>query len=572
MTKGAPSASAPIPAPRSGRPAVWRRRPRLFRVDRWTLGSLLLAALVALPLVAVLVISVGADARSFSIISTSLPLYVRTSLLLLAGVGGGTLVIGVGTAWLVTAYRFPGRGVMTWALLLPLAVPAYISGYVYTDILEYAGPVQGALRDLFGWQSPRDYWFPAIRSLGGAMLVMSLVLYPYVYLMARSAFLQQNTTLSEAARTLGSGPGQVFRRVTMPMARPAVAVGLAIVGMETLNDLGTVDYFGVQTLSAGLYNVWLVLNDPNGAAAIGVVLATMAVLLMTLERLARRRRSHHAMAGRNRPPRAVRLRGRRGWLALAACALPVGLGFAVPALVLARHAWVRSAESWSAGFAEAAATSLGLSLAAAVLAVAVGLFLAYALRLGAGPLRRGAVRFAAVGYAVPGAVLALGVLIPFAAFDNAVDGVMRSWFGVSTGLLLSGTAAALLFAYVVRFLALAFGAAESGLGRISPSLDRAARTLGHGPGGVLRAVHLPLLRGSLLTGGLLVFVDAMKELPATLLLRPFGLDTLATWVYQLASDERLEEAALGALLIVVSGLVPVILLTLGIARSGGEGE
>nr|WP_246422530.1 iron ABC transporter permease [Roseospira visakhapatnamensis] len=531
------------------------------------------AGIVALPVVAVLVIALGPGGGAIwaHLAATVLPHYVVTTLALMVAVGTGTLILGVGTAWLVTLYRFPGQRLFQWALLMPLAVPAYVIAYVYTDLLDYAGPVQGTIRAALGVTSAADYWFPEIRSLPGAALMMTAVLYPYVYLLARSAFLEQSACVLEVARTLGCGPWSTFRRVALPLARPSIVVGLALVLMETLNDFGTVDYFAVQTLTAGLYNVWLIMHNRPGAAQIALVLLGFVVVLLVLERLGRRRRGYQATGTRNRTPATTRLTGGPAVLATLACAAPVVVGFGVPALVLGRHAVTRFSESWTTGFVTQALNSLALSSGAALIAVAIGLFLAYAVRLHGGRGLRLLVRCAGLGYAIPGAVLAVGVLTVLAGLDTALDRVMEATFGLDTGLLLSGSVVALLFAYTVRFLALSHGTIDAGLGRVRPSLDMAARTLGRAPGQVLREVHAPLIRGSLLTAGLLVFVDAMKELPATLILRPFNVDTLATHVYQYASDELLEQSALAALCIVLTGLIPVVLLSRSITRARAWG-
>ncbi len=499
--------------------------------------------------------------------ATVLPRYAVTTFWLALGVGLGVLVVGVGTAWLVTMCRFPGRRVFQWALLLPLAMPAYLAAYAYTDLLEFSGPVQGALRAAFGWQTKQDYWFPEIRSLGGAITFMTLVLYPYVYLLSRAAFLEQSAGVLEVGRSLGRGPWGSFFTLSLPLARPAIVVGLLLAVMETLNDFGTVDYFAVQTFTVGIFRVWFGMNNAAGAAQLATLLLTIVIVLIGLERLARRRqRFHHTTTRQQALPR-YRLRGARAGLATAACAAPIALGFAVPAGLLAAYTLDTYGQVLAAGFLGSALNSLAVSALAALTCVAVGLFMAYGARLRPARLLRGAVRVASLGYAVPGTVLAVGVIIPAARLDNAVDAFMRASFGVSTGLLLSGTIAAVTFAYTARFLALSFGALEAGLGKITPSMDHAARSLGLAPGAALRRVHVPLLRGSVLTAGLLVFVDGMKELPMTLILRPFNFDTLATHVYEYASDEMLEASALGALMIVAVGIVPVIVLSRSIAGS-----
>lgn len=547
-----------------------RSRPAVPGVaDGWSIGTVAVAGLVAMPLVAIAVLALGPSDGIWShLAATVLPVYLRTTLALLIGVGLGTVMIGVGTAWLVTMCRFPGVRVFEWGLLLPLAVPAYVIAYVYTDVLEYAGPVQSALRHLFQWQSARDYWFPEIRSLGGAVAMMSLVLYPYVYLLTRAAFLEQSVCALEVSRTLGTGPLAGFFRVALPLARPAIVVGVSLVMMEALNDFGTVDYFAVATFTAGIYDVWLNMNSTAGAAQLAAVMLILVLALIVAERVARRGRRHHAMSTRYRPLPAVRLRGARAVVAIAACLTPVVLGFGVPVGLLTAYAVDTPPVGSGSRYLEYAINSLGLAAATAVAAVALGLVLAYGLRLGGrSRVVRVAVRVAGVGYAIPGAVLAVGVLTPLAMIDNAVDGLSRSLFQVSTGLVLSGSVFALIYGYTVRFMALALGSAEAGLGRITPAMDGAARSLGLGPGRTLTAVHLPMMKGSLLTAALLVFVDTMKELPITMLLRPFNFETLATYVHQYASSELLEECALGALTIVAAGVLPVIALSRTITRA-----
>ena len=538
---------------------------------RWHVAAALVAAVVALPVLAIAWKALFPTENIWPhLASTVLPGYVLTTLALMLGVGAGTFAIGTGTAWLVAMCRFPGRRLFEWTLLLPLAMPGYLIAYVYTDLLEFAGPVQSGLREIFGWSSTRDYWFPEIRSLGGAIAMLTLVLYPYVYALARATFLEQSICVLEVSRTLGRGTWRSLRDVALPLARPAIAVGVTLALMECLNDFGTVDFFAVRTLTAGVFDVWLRMGNAGGAAQIALVMLGFVVLLIWAERRSRARQRFHHTSSKLRPIEGITLTGRRAWLATLACALPVLLGFVVPAAVLADYAFTGPQAEWSPEFFRHARNSLGLSAAAALVAVALATLLAYAARQQAGGLVKAAIRLASVGYAIPGAVLAIGVLIPFAAFDNAVDGFLRETIGVSTGLILSGTVAALVFAYTVRFLAVSLGAVEAGLGRITPSMEMAARTLGHTPSSTLRRLHLPMIRGSLLTGALLVFVDTMKELPATLVLRPFNFDTLATFVYQYASDERLEACAPAALAIVAAGVLPVLLLarSVGTARPG----
>lgn len=548
-----------------------RREQARWRPDPWTLGALAVALLVAAPLLALLYLALASTTDIWShLASTVLPVYLRTTFALMLGVGIGTLVIGVGTAWLVTMCRFPGHRVFEWLLLLPLAVPAYVIAYVYTDLLEFAGPVQGLLREMFGWTTPRDYWFPEIRSLGGAVAMMTLVLYPYVYLLARAAFVAQSVCVLEVSRTLGRTPWRAFVEVALPLARPAIVVGLSLVLMETLNDFGTVDFFAVPTLTRGIYDVWLNMNSVAGAAQLALVLLALVLVLLAGERWARRGQRYHHTSTRYRALPSYRLSGGRGWAAFAACLLPPLLGFVVPAAILANYTLRLPAGSLEGGFLRYAWNSLSLSMLSAALAIMIGLFLVYAVRLNRGRWLQGAVRFAGIGYAVPGAVLAVGIMIPLAALDNTVDAFSRQTVGLSTGLILSGTLFAIVYGYLVRFLALSLGTAESGLAKITTGVDGAARTLGLGPLKTMTKVHLPMMRGSLLTAAILVFVDCMKELPITILLRPFNFDTLATYVHQFASGDLLEKCAPGALAIVAVGILPVIALsqTLGRSRPG----
>jgi iron(III) transport system permease protein len=532
------------------------------RVNPWTVATLLVALVVAMPILSIPWLALFPEENIWPhLISTVLPGYVLTTLGLMFGVSFGVLSMGVICAWLVTMCRFPGRGFFEWALLLPMAMPAYVIAYVYTDLLEYAGPVQSILRQLFGWHGASEYWFPEIRSLGGAIAMMSLVLYPYVYLLSRAAFLEQSVGLLDASRTLGCNPWQTFWRVSVPMARPSIAAGVALALMETLNDVGTVDFFAVNTLTLGIYDVWLNMGNIGGAAQIAMVMLVFVIVLLTIERQSRRRHRHYQTSGRSKALPAHPIGGARAALAFVACLLPVAAGFVIPACVLAGNSIRYFDESWTPEFLQYAFNSIALSSTAAVLAVCLALLLAYGKRLAGGGLTAGAVSFASFGYAVPGAVLAIGVLIPLAGFDNFLDAFMRERFGISTGLLFSGTVVAILFAYVVRFLAIALGSVDSSLVKVTPVMDMASRTLGHGPMATFFKVHLPLIRGGVLIGVLVVFVDCMKELPATLILRPFNFDTLATYVYQFASDELIEQASLGALAIVVAGLIPVVVLS-----------
>jgi iron(III) transport system permease protein len=526
------------------------------------IGGGVVAAIVAAPIFAIAWIALFPSENIWPhLISTVLPRQLANTALLMLGNGIGVLIIGVTSAWLVTTCRFPGRPIFEWALLLPLAVPAYIVAFVYTDVFEFAGLVQTNLRAVFGWQSAKDYWFPEIRSLGGAIFVMSSVLYPYVYLLARATFQEQSVCMLEASRMLGRGPWRSFFTVALPLARPAIVVGLALALMETLADFGTVDFFAINTLTVGVFNVWLNMGNAGGAAQISLVALAIVVALLALERIGRRGQRFHHTSTRVRLIAPFELRGFCAVSAVVVCALPIIAGFIVPSLVLSRHAIVHFEQSWTPAFFIFARNSILLATCAAAGTVVLAVFLAYGRRVAGHTIFSSLSHIAILGYAVPGAVLAIGVIIPLAKLDNAVDLLARDLFNFPTGLLLSGTVFAIIFAYIVRFLAIAFGAVEASLTKIRPTMDMAARTLCCGPGETLRRVHLPMIRSSVLAAATIVFVDSMKELPATLILRPFNFDTLATHVFQFASDELLEQSALAALTIVAAGVVPVILLS-----------
>ncbi|MDP2225872.1 MAG: iron ABC transporter permease [Moraxellaceae bacterium] len=536
------------------------RRRLPFRPDGWMLGTAMLALLLALPVLVVAgFVFVPAGEVWLHLKETVLAEYVLHSLWLILGVGTGVLLIGVPAAWLVSSCEFRGRRVLEWALLLPMAMPAYILAYTWTGLTDFAGPIQSSLRAHFGW-SYGDYWFPELRSLPGAMLMLTLVLYPYVYLLARAAFLEQAHSVLEVARSLGLGPRAAFARVALPLARPAIVTGLTLALMETLADYGTVQYFGLTTFTTGIFRTWFGLGDAAAAAQLSAVLMSAVLLLILIERLSRRQaRYHHNSLRRASTPRR-RLGTGKTLLALGAGALPVLFGFLVPASQLTLWAVEQRAGWLNTEFLALGWNSLRLAAMAAGITVLLALLLAYGQRLRPHVLVRGSVRLSAMGYAVPGTVIAIGVMLPLAFVDNSIDEWMRAQFNISTGLLLSGTLVALLFAYAVRFMAVAVNTLEAGLGRIRTSMDQAARSLGRTPGGVIRHVHLPMLRTSLLTALLMVFVDVLKELPATLILRPFNFNTLAVRAFELASDERLAEAAAPALFIVLAGMLPVLLL------------
>ena len=535
---------------------------------RWLISAFITTAIVALPVLSVIFLALFPDENIWPhLIETTLPRYLTTTIKLMIGVGALTLLIGLATAWAVTMCEFPGRKFFEWALLLPFAVPAYVIAYVYTSLLDYAGPVQRTLREWFGWQNASDYWFPEIRSLEGAILMIGLVLYPYVYLLGRAAFLEQSPSLFAVSRSLGHSALSTFFRVVLPIARPAIAVGLSLVLMETLNDFGTVDFFAVQTLTRGLFDTWMNLGNLGGAAQIATTMLIFVVILVTLERYSRRRQQQYAARDNRDPIHRFTMSFPRQMICVVVCAVPLVFGFIIPGATLGYYAWEYFDVSWNPDFIQNTFNSLFLSSAAALTTLIIGVTLAYSRRLHNTRGMQILMRLSSLGYAMPGAVLAVGVIVPLAGFDNWLDSLMRDYLGVSTGLLLSGTAFALIFAYTVRFLAVSAGSVESALQKITPSMDMASRSLGHPPGKTLINVHLPMLRGTLVTAALVVFVDCMKELPATLILRPFNYETLATYVYQFASDEQLYHSALPALIIVVAGIIPIILMNRSISNS-----
>lgn len=544
----------------------WRGHGRVRLPSPWLAASLLVAALVALPLISLAWTAAQGSAGLWSHLAAHvLPGAVRNTLALLAGVGVLVVAIGGGTAWLVTAYDFPGRRVLAWALLLPLAVPTYIIAFAYLDLLHPLGPLQSALRALLGIDSPRDFRLPEIRSLAGCILLLGFVLYPYVYLTTRAMFMTQAASLLEAARSLGAGPVARFGRVALPLARPAIAIGLALALLETLNDIGASEFLGVRTLTTTVYTTWVTRGDLPGAAQVALAMLAIVIAVIVLERHGRRRQ-RYASLRRPRPLQPQRLQGAAGWLALALGLAPVLVGFVLPAAFLAWKTVVRLQQQ--GGISTQLWASLGNTLLVAVLAtvatVAAGLVVAWALRLAQARRRSrlaaASLRVAGLGYALPGTVLAIGLLAPMAWFDVGANALA----GGAPRMLLMGSVAALVLAYMLRFLAIAAGGIDAGLARISGTLDQAARSLGEAPGTMLRRVHLPLLRPALAAAALLVFVDTMKELPATLVLRPLGFDTLATWLYAEAARGTYEEGAVAALLIVLAGLLPVVLL----ARTG----
>jgi len=549
--------------------ALARRLPRFRRPESgggWMLAAALIALAVVAPLASLAWSAMDASLAHWAHLARFvLPQALANTALLLAGVGVLVTLLGTGSAWLVSAYDFPSRGVLGWALLLPLAVPTYIIAFAYLDLLHPIGPVQTLLRDLLGYDSPRQFRLPDLRSLPGAVFVLGFVLYPYVYLSTRVMFSTQAASLLEAARTLGTGRYGVFWRVALPLARPAIAVGVSLALLETLNDIGASEFLGVQTLTVSVYTTWVTRSDLAGAAQIALTMLAIVVALILLERHGRKRQ-RYASTQRMRPMQPRRLRGAAAWAAVLLGWVPVLVGFVAPALYLAVETWKRlhRVGGVSDQLLAGAANTVGIAAAATAVTLACGLAVAWAGRAMRESSRpqpgRACARIASLGYAVPGTVLAIGLLLPFVLIDRGLGGVLEALTGHAPGLLLMGSSTALVIAYTLRFLAISTGALEAGLSRIPPSLEQASRLLGETGSGTLRRVHLPLLRPALAASALLVFVDAMKELPATLLLRPMNFDTLATWLYAEAARGTYEEGAVAALGIVLAGLLPVVLL------------
>ncbi len=543
-----------------------------MRIRGFEIAATAVVALCLIPVTAVVLAALGGGGESWSTLAaTVLPRYGWTTLQLVLMVAVGTCIIGTGTAWLVTTCRFPGVRILEVALALPLAFPAYVLAYAYTDLLDHPGPVQSWLRAVTGW-GPRDYWFPEIRSLGGAVAMLMLVLFPYVYLLARASFLQQSHGGYLAARVLGEPPWRAFMRVSLPMARPAIAGGVILTMMETIADYGTVAHFSVQTFATGLYQAWFSMGDRAAAAQLSLCLLSVALLLAFLERAQRGSAKRYPPRGNNAPLTPHDLTGWRALGAFLACFLPVFLGFLLPTGLLIQMAMEADQGLLSRRYLTFMRNSLTLASVAAVVTLLAAMMLAFSARLRPSRPARATILLAGLGYAVPGGVIAVGLLVPFAAFDNAFDGLMRRYFGISTGLLITGSIWLMVLAYMVRFMAAALNAFESGLSTLNPNIDAAARTLGTRPSGLLKKIHVPVLKTSLLTALLIVFVDVMKELPATLILRPFNFDTLAVQAHRLASDERLTQAAVPSLVIMSFGILPVVLLCRMIAKSSTQSQ
>lgn len=547
------------------RKAPVRRRPRLLEF-----ATLIISLIVAVPLIAIVWIAFSAGTEDLvHLANTVLPRSLGRTLALLALISLATAVTGILTAWLTVTFDFPLRKLLSVALVLPLAMPTYLAAYADTEFFDYSGPLQSGIRALFGFKTPRDYWFPDIRTLYGAVFVMGAVLYPYVYLSCRSMFLLQGRSAADVARTLGASPLKVFFTVQLPMARPAIAAGLILVMMETLNDIGAVEYLGVNTLTFAIYDTWLNRGSLGGAAQIAAVMLVFVGLLILLERHARRRQRFTGTKSTSIVHSAARI-PIKGWKKYAAtifCICPVAAGFLVPGGVLAGYASRRLESLLSAELLNGLKNTILVAGLTAAITVVVGFIIAYSARVGRGRLASGMARFATFGYGVPGTVLAIGVLIPLAALDNQISGFLRQNFGISTGLIMSGTMIAIIYALSCRFLTMAEGTVEAGFHKLPTSLDHASRTLGHSGAYTLRAILIPVMRPAVLTAALLVFIETIKELSATILLRPFNFNTLATLVYEDASRARVEDAAIPALIIVLAGLVPVVLVSRSLDRA-----
>lgn len=536
----------------------------VYQISLRKLATILLACVFIAPVLAIVITAAGDSGGLWvHLAETVLPRYVINTLILMIGVGIVSLIFGISTAWIVVRYDFPGRRIFQWALLLPAAIPGYLIAYTYTDFFEYAGPIQALLRDIFHWESARDYWFPEIRSMGGAMLVMGAVLYPYVYVMARTAHLLTPVSLFEVARM--SGRNQ-FWGVALPLARPAVVAGLALVLMETVSDFGTVEYFAIETLTLGIFNVWLGMNNLTAATQIAAFTFLFIIALLVVEVLARARRRFVDTTRRSDSLSPQPVSGWTKVICSIICGLPIFVGFLIPVGVLLTFVFQGHSVAIDSVVLTAAWNSISLGFAAAVFVVASAVFMTIVATFDGGKAIRRITALSSFGYAFPGTILAIGVLIAGGAVDAQIASLVNWGLGLSyEGWLTSGVGL-IVFACVVRFQAIGYGAVTTGLGRVPSNMMEASRLLGRGFTQSIRMVMLPLIRLSCIAGGLLVFVDVMKELPMTLLLRPFNFETLATYVYQFAKDELLEEAALPALLIVVSGIVPVMLMNSALNR------
>jgi len=532
----------------------------------WILSTVLIALLISIPVLTVLssIFLPSSDVWQH-LKSTVLTEYIKNSLLLVVGVSVGTLLIGITTAWLCSVCEFPGRKTFNWLLLFPLAFPPYIIAYTYTGLLDFSGPLQSFLREAFEWNYG-DYWFPEIRSIGGAIVMLSLVLFPYVYLLTRTAFAEQSASFREASHILGIGLTKTFLKAALPLARPAIIAGLTLVIMETLADYGTVHYFGVPTFTTGIFRTWFGLGDRIAATQLASLLLLFVFIVIIVERYSRRAEKYQNLSSGQKKWRYP-LTGKKAVFAFMVCLLPVLLGFIIPALQLSSWAIKTAPEIINSSFFELIFNTVRLALMVAALVVALATLLSYGKRVSSHYIVPYSVNTSAMGYAVPGIIIAVGVLLPFAWFDNALDSWLSNNFKISSGLLLTGTLAALVFAHVVRFMAIGLNSVDASLAKIHRNVDDAAQLLGHKTLDRFFNVHLPLIRSGVLTAALLVFVEVIKELPATLVMRPFNFNTLAVRTYELASDERLADSACSALLIVAVGILPILILNRSITKN-----
>ncbi|KGK18699.1 ABC transporter permease [Vibrio navarrensis] len=533
----------------------------------WKTSSGALAVLLVLPILAIFYTAVGPSDELFAhLLATVMPSYIVNTITLTLGVMLLSLLLGIPSAWLMAMCKLPSEKWLQWALVLPLAMPGYIIGYIFTDWFDYAGPVQILLRDITGWGAG-EYWFPDIRTVPGAVFVLSLVLYPYVYLLCRAAFMEQNVSLLQSARLLKCSPWESFWRISMPLARPSIAVALSLVAMETIGDFGTVSYFAVNTLTTAVYDTWLGYSNLNAAAKISALMLVIVILLLSAERYSRRRQKLFQAQFNSHDDFRYQLHGWKKWAALCWCWGLVAVAFLFPLLQLLDYSLTYFAQSWTEEFRRFALNSLQVSLSAAIVAVLVALVVNFNYRLHSQRSSLVWMRMSSLGYAVPGTVLAIGVMVPVLSLDHLVNDLAKQFAWGRPGLIFSGSMFAMIFAMVVRFAAVAIGSIESHLNKVSPSLDMAARTMGCNANRMLWRVHFPLIKRGMLIAGLLVFIESMKELNAALLLRPFNFETLATYVYSYASDERLEIAAMPAVLLVLVGLIPLVIVNRSLEQS-----
>jgi len=536
---------------------VLHRKKELLNI----IGALFVALVVALPIIAIFYLALTPEKNIWPhLISTVLPGYITTTLGLLFGVGLISFIIGVGSAWIITIYEFPFRSKLEWLLLIPLAMPTYIIAYSYGELFDYSGPIQTYMRSIFNWNNSKDYWFPDLFTLGGAIFVISFVLYPYVYLTARAAFMRQTNSLIEASSTLGCSMLKTFYKIALPMARPAIVVGIILVLMECLNEFAALEYFGVNTLTVGVYVTWLQKNNLGGASQIAIVMLLFIFSLIVLERKLRKNRTFHQNSKNSLSPNRINVIGYKAWILSFVCFVPILIGFIAPAFVLIKFVLMRYYEVDLNEYFHLVFNSIFLASIASMLTVFIGIYLINSMNTSNNLLLKISISISRIGYALPGVVLALGIMVPLIHFDRLIQNIFSSFMGISLGLIFTGTFIAIIYAYIVRFLTIAYGTVESGFSSLSPNMAMASRTLGKSQIETLLKIELPIVRPAIIAAALLVFVDSMKELPATLLLRPFNFDTLSTHVYTYASLSAIEDAALPALTIVLTGILPIILL------------